>query len=54
MNIEQKDPQEEIEILLRHSHHQNIVSCRDVGSFLLILIEKHDTKMNRFFSFRYF
>jgi hypothetical protein len=30
MNIEQKDPQEEIEILLRHSHHQNIVSCRDV------------------------
>ena len=33
MNIEQKDPQEEIEILLRHSHHQNIVSCRDVRIF---------------------
>ncbi len=30
MNIEQKDPSEEIEILLRHSHHTNIVSCRDI------------------------
>jgi hypothetical protein len=31
MNIIQKDPQEELEILLRHSHHQNIIGCRDVS-----------------------
>ena len=30
MSVTQKDPQEEIEILLRHGHHPNIVSCRDV------------------------
>lgn len=30
MNIEQRDPQEEIEIMLRHSHHTNIVNCRDI------------------------
>ncbi len=36
MNIEQRDPQEEIEILLRHSHHMNIVSCRDVSDFIVI------------------
>jgi ribosomal protein S6 kinase alpha-1/2/3/6 len=30
MNIEQRDPLEEIEILLRHSHHPNIVSVRDI------------------------
>ncbi len=34
LNIEQKDPQEEIEILLRHSHHPNITSCRDVITLL--------------------
>ena len=31
MNIVQKDPQEEIEILLRHSQHANIITCRDVS-----------------------
>ena len=31
MNIIQKDPQEEIEILLRHSQHPNIITCRDVS-----------------------
>ena len=30
MNVLQKDPQDEIEIILRHSHHPNIVTCRDV------------------------
>ncbi len=36
MNITQRDPIDEIEIILRHSHHPNIVGCRDVRtSFLL-------------------
>lgn len=30
MNILQKDPMEEIEIILRHNHHANIVRCRDI------------------------
>jgi len=30
MNLNQRDPQEEIEILLRHNQHPNIVSIRDL------------------------
>lgn len=30
MNIVQRDPQEELEILLRHSQHPNIIGCRDI------------------------
>lgn len=42
MNLLQRDPQEEIEILLRHSHHPNIVSCRDIylnGSKVYLVLE---------------
>lgn len=41
MNISQRDPSEEIEILLRHSHHHNIVGCRDIflngGKIFLVM-----------------
>lgn len=30
MNLNQRDPQEEVEILLRHNHNPNIVSLRDL------------------------
>jgi len=30
LNVSQRDPTEEVEVLLRHGHHQNIVTCRDV------------------------
>ena len=37
MNISQRDPQDEIEIILRHSHHPNIVGCRDVYIEILFM-----------------
>lgn len=40
MSITQKDPQEEIEILLRHGHHPNIVSCRDVRIFFCLIFDE--------------
>lgn len=42
MNVLQKDPQDEIEIILRHSHHPNIVTCRDIflnGSKVYLVLE---------------
>lgn len=42
MNVLQKDPQDEIEILLRHSHHANIVTCRDIflnGNKVYLVLE---------------
>jgi len=40
MNITQRDPIDEIEIILRHSHHPNIVGCRDVSIWVSIAIYK--------------
>jgi p90 ribosomal S6 kinase len=31
LNVSQRDPTEEVEVLLRHGHHPNIVTCRDVN-----------------------
>lgn len=42
MNITQRDPIDEIEILLRHSHHPNIVGCRDIylnGTKVYLVLE---------------
>lgn len=42
MNITQRDPIDEIEIILRHSHHPNIVSCRDIflnGTKVYLVLE---------------
>lgn len=42
MNISQRDPIDEIEILLRHSHHPNIVGCRDIflnGTKVYLVLE---------------
>jgi serine/threonine protein kinase len=42
MNIAQKDPQEELEILLRHSQHPNIITCRDIflnGAKIFLVLE---------------
>jgi p90 ribosomal S6 kinase len=42
MNIAQRDPIDEIEILLRHSHHPNIVGCRDIflnGAKVYLVLE---------------
>lgn len=42
MNITQRDPIDEIEIILRHSHHPNIVGCRDIflnGTKVYLVLE---------------